>query len=297
MIQIKPLCSWTSPEGLFDQIRRQSQDGDGRWNDLSMSPTHRSPDFWFVVNAPRRHGAWRSQWHRPKRTVLWSVEHSLANWRSKYGYGRWQSDERYRTVIDHSSRLNWVEFHIGRTYTELMSQSPDKTKTLSAVISSSNEMPGHKKRIDLLRALDRSDLSFLETPFDHYGFDNRHGFEHYRGPLEPYRKERGLEPYRYSLAVEAASEINYVTEKFFDCILCETLPFYWGCPNIEDWFDPDCFIRLDLDDLEAACETVRSSIEKDEWSRRLPSIRRAKRRILDEYNVFPALEGILNGIA
>ena len=297
MIRIRPLCSWTTPEKLFDVIRRQSQDGDGRWNDLWMSPAHGRPDFWFVVNAPRRNGAWLSQRHRPSRTILWSVEHTQAGWRRNHGYDRWQRDPRYRVVLDHARRLNWVEFHVGRSYRELKSSSPEKTRTLSAVVSSAYTLPGHRKRVDLLRDLEQCDLSFLETPFDHFGFDNRRGLRHWRGPLAPYRKEPGLEPYRYSIAVEAVSEPNYASEKIFDCLLCETLPFYWGCPNLEEWLEPECFVRLDLDTPGAAWRTIRATIEADEWTRRLPAIRRAKQRILDEYNLFPVLEKIAGGLA
>lgn len=297
MIRVKPLCSWTSPEALFAGLRRQSQDGDGRWNDLWMSPSHRRPDFWFVVNAPRRHGAWRSQPHRPERTVLWSVEHGRAEWRLRYGYDRWQRDPRYRVVLDHARRLNWVQFHVGRSYRELRASSPEKTRTLSAVISSADRLDGQRRRLALLRDLEGRDLSFLDSRFDHYGFDNRHGFAHYRGALAPDRKESGLEPYRYSIAVEAVSEPNYASEKLFDCLLCETLPLYWGCPNLEDWLDPECFVRLPLDEPDAAYRTLRGVVEANEWERRLPAIRRAKRRLLDEYNVFPVLEQVIGSLA
>lgn len=295
MIRVKPLCSWTTPEALFAVIAKQSQDGEGRWGDLWMSPHHERPDAWFVVNSPRRHGAWFAQPHRPERTVLWSVEHSKAAWRKKYHYDRWQQDGRYLAVLDHARRLNWVEFHIGRSFRELVASPPsgtdghEKTRTLSAVIGSAFDLDGHRKRIELLRDLDQRDLSFLATPFDHFGHDNRHGLGHYRGSLAPYHKEPGLEPYRYSLAIEATSERNYATEKIFDCLLCETLPFYWGCPNLEEWLDPECFVRLDLDTPGAAYRTIRDAIEGDEYTRRLPAIRRAKHRILEEYNVFPVL--------
>lgn len=297
MIRIKPLCSWTDSATLFEQIRRQSQDGEGRWNDLWMSPDHRRPDFWLVVNAPRRHGRCLAQRHAPERTILWSVEHQRAYWRHKYHYGRWERDPRYRVVLNHARRLNWVEFHIGHGYGHLKAHSPEKTRTLSAIVGAAYQLPGHRRRIDFLRHLETRDLSFLETPLDHYGYDNGQGLAHYRGPLEAYRKEPGLDPYRYSLAVEAVDEPNYATEKIFDCILCETLPLYWGCSNLETWLEPECFLRLDLDDPEAAFETLRDAVRSDAWRRRLPALRRAKERILEEYNVFPVLEAIVREIA
>jgi hypothetical protein len=141
-----------------------------------------------------------------------------------------------------------------------------------------------------LKYLEDQDLSFLQSPFDHFGRSNAHNIKSYRGPLPEYNKQDGLEPYKYSIAIEAVAERNYVTEKFFDCILCECLPFYWGCPNMSDWFDPDCYVTIDPFDKAKSYTTIRDAIRAHEWERRLPAIRTAKRKILDEYNCYAVLE-------
>jgi hypothetical protein len=41
----------------------------------------------------------------------------------------------------------------------------------------------------------------------------------------------------FSIAVESSYEKNYFTEKLIDCLLTKTVPIYWGCPNISDFFD------------------------------------------------------------
>jgi hypothetical protein len=77
--------------------------------------------------------------------------------------------------------------------------------------------PGWKRQIEF--------HTFLNGAFDHYGRKDEHGLQDYRGPLPPFCKEGGLDPCKYSIAIEAEAEKNYVSEKFFDCILCECLPF------------------------------------------------------------------------
>lgn len=42
---------------------------------------------------------------------------------------------------------------------------------------------------------------------------------------------------QFSIAVESSRENSYFTEKLIDCLLTKTVPVYWGCPNIEDFFD------------------------------------------------------------
>ncbi len=49
----------------------------------------------------------------------------------------------------------------------------------------------------------------------------------------------------YSVAVESASETNYFTEKLIDCLITKTIPIYWGCPNISDFFDTSYWIHPD----------------------------------------------------
>ena len=49
----------------------------------------------------------------------------------------------------------------------------------------------------------------------------------------------------YSVAVESSSETNYFTEKLIDCLITKTIPIYWGCPNISDFFDTSYWIHPD----------------------------------------------------
>ena len=53
------------------------------------------------------------------------------------------------------------------------------------------------------------------------------------------KKSDGLARYRFSVVIENSREENYFTEKLLDAILCNTIPIYWGCPNISQFFDTD----------------------------------------------------------
>ena len=48
----------------------------------------------------------------------------------------------------------------------------------------------------------------------------------------------------YSVAIESSSEKNYFTEKLIDCLITKTIPVYWGCPNINDYFDTSYWIPV-----------------------------------------------------
>ena len=47
----------------------------------------------------------------------------------------------------------------------------------------------------------------------------------------------------YSVAVESSNEPNYFTEKLIDCLITKTIPIYWGCPNISEYFDTSYWIK------------------------------------------------------
>ena len=54
----------------------------------------------------------------------------------------------------------------------------------------------------------------------------------------------------FSIVVESTREKNYFSEKLIDCLLTKTIPFYWGCPNVEEFFDPSgIFTFENADDL------------------------------------------------
>jgi len=154
---------------------------------------------------------------------------------------------------------------------------------MAACVSAKYFDPGHVKRVDFLRFLDGQDLDL-----DIYG-DSANGFRRACGPTPPHDKSAAVLPYRYYFDAENNAAPNFFTEKIVDCLLGEALCFYWGCPNLDSFFDPRAFIRLELEDFEADLAQIRAAIAADEWSARLPFIRAEKRRILDDYQFFPTL--------
>jgi len=51
--------------------------------------------------------------------------------------------------------------------------------------------------------------------------------------------------YKFSVAIENCRQNNYFTEKLVDCLLTKTIPIYYGCPNISNWFDTRGWIILE----------------------------------------------------
>ena len=184
---------------------------------------------------------------------------------------------------------------ISPTYKEFSEETVffAKSKELSSVTSGSYRLEGHKKRYEFLKLLYRSmpiDLFGRGLRAVHFptGFPGR-----LRGDIPGCFKDEGLFPYKYTFSAENCAERNYFTEKICDAILAECLCFYWGCPNISDFFDDRSFVQLDLNDFNESLRVVQAAIENDEWSKRLVYIRAMKAKILNEYQTIPTIEKIL----
>lgn len=52
----------------------------------------------------------------------------------------------------------------------------------------------------------------------------------------------------FHFCTENQSVENYFSEKIVDCFLSETIPVYWGCPNIGDYFDLEGIVLFDTID-------------------------------------------------
>lgn len=57
-------------------------------------------------------------------------------------------------------------------------------------------------------------------------------------------KIRLFKDYQYSIVIENSRQSNYFTEKLIDCLITKTIPIYFGCTNIQDFFDTRGWILL-----------------------------------------------------
>ena len=54
---------------------------------------------------------------------------------------------------------------------------------------------------------------------------------------------------QFSLVIENSRQKDYFTEKLCDCLITSTIPIYYGCPNISDYFDTTGWIILENDSM------------------------------------------------
>ena len=99
--------------------------------------------------------------------------------------------------------------------------------------------------------------------------------------------------YKYYIMIENNYEPNFITEKLWEPILCESLVFYYGCPNVSKYIDPRAYVQLDINDYENSYNIIKQAITEDWWSQRIDIIRQEKKKILNELAFFPTINTII----
>jgi hypothetical protein len=151
--------------------------------------------------------------------------------------------------------------------------------TISSICSSKYFDPGHIKRIDFMKFIEAKGDESVQLHI--YNEDNKHGFSSYKGTARPsIDKEKGILPYKYYFMCENNVENNFITEKLWEPILCETLCFYWGCPNVSEYINPLAYVQLDMNDFEGSYNLIVESIRNNLWEKRVDVIREEKNKVL-----------------
>eukprot|EP00439_Symbiodinium_sp_Y106_P069006 s2371_g11.t2 len=74
------------------------------------------------------------------------------------------------------------------------------------------------------------------------------------------RDERNLQFFnQFVLVIENSSHENYFSEKLLDALLTQSMPVYWGCPNIGDFFDVAGMVVLrspEIDEVLSVCNQL-----------------------------------------
>ena len=109
----------------------------------------------------------------------------------------------------------------------------NKSKQISFISSNKNICPGHQLRLECV-----NEISKHQPHVDIFG----------RGINPIQSKLEGLKDYYYSITMENTKLPSYFTEKIIDCFLSGTIPIYYGCVNIEKYFNIKGILTFDTKD-------------------------------------------------
>ena len=179
--------------------------------------------------------------------------------------------------------VNEVNLDFRLSYDELKALNQlEKTDLISVICSNRATTEGHRRRIEFVRQLQ-----------EHFG-SRLHVFG--RGIKDIQDKWDAISKYRYHIVIENSSFADYWTEKLSDAYLGWAFPFYYGCPNLEEYFPLESFVRIDLNNFEGTVAVIENTIAAGRYEQSQQSLNHARMLVLDSYNIFPVISEICRDV-
>ena len=167
------------------------------------------------------------------------------------------------------SGRNFLYYPHGRCWIKQRPYVKDKNKLCSTIISAKTTTEGHKLRIHLAQK--------YKDRFDVFGGANN----------EFKRKEEPLNEYFFSLNVENSQADYYITEKLIDCFIAKTIPIYWGCQTVGDFFDIDGILTFNTEEeLVAILDSLTPELYHSKMKAITYNFRKAKKYLIPEDWIF-----------
>lgn len=201
-----------------------------------------------------------------------------------YGFSKELYTGKFVESIAHTfygGRGPWVDDLSFWNYENLINSTFEKTKIISSSITKLNTnyqwpclYPQRFRILEKLKEMGTIDI-----------FD---------GETSPKRKD-ALVDYKFNISIENSYEQNWITEKFYDNILTDTVPIYFGCKNIKELYPEDGYILIDdindIDGIEKLLTNI--IINSDEiYKQKLEGLQKIKQRYLRENNLLKKIISI-----
>ena len=175
----------------------------------------------------------------------------------------------------YGGRGPWIDSLDFWSYENLGEKQFIKSKNISSSITKLNTNNGvtclYPQRFEIFKLTET--LPFI----DGYGGTS----------LSPKRQD-ALIDYRFNIAIENDFYKNWITEKFYDSVLTDTIPIYYGCKNIKEIYPEGGYLLIedinDLTGIKNLLEHVNNNAEKI-YSENIDSIRKIKKKYFEKYNL------------
>jgi hypothetical protein len=146
----------------------------------------------------------------------------------------------------------------------------DKKDEISFLMSNKQFAPGHRLRHQVWDMLDGFTL-------DQFSFNK------IKTPPRIPNKDVIFTNAKFSIIIENVAKENWVTEKLIDCLVTNTIPIYYGCPNVGKWFNEDGIIKFNtIDELRL----ILNKLTPNDYDSKLEALNDNLSRALGYYRYF-----------
>lgn len=291
MIKIKIVCNWSSTEEVTKRLLTQFKTNE---NDVSDFEFVYDDSYDFVVVF----GYLNEDIKQGTPIILFPQEPTWTGGHQKnfidnikpFGFEKtkYQQQDKIIETVAHmfyGGRGPWEEGYDFWNYDNLTTNEFTKTKGFCSFISNRGKDDvthpdgcTYGERVSLVNNI------YQKTPYiDFYGWGNSDN-------LKPFARKKGesIKHYKFCLTIENSSEKYYISEKFYDCILTNTIPIYHGCTNIKDFWVEDGYFLLDnITDHQYVIDKLNwiNDNQDELYKQMLPELLKMKQRYFEEFNL------------
>jgi hypothetical protein len=188
-------------------------------------------------------------------------------------------------------------------YNYLTTNNFIKTDNISSSITTKSENRDptclYPKRVTILK-------SILNEPYiDIFGCENKNNgtstlFTDATNVKQGYYNKIDIvAPYKFSLTIENTYSKNYITEKFYDAILTDCIPIYYGVNNLKEYYPEDGYFLIeDIDDIISIKKLLKeiNSNADDIYKQKLVGAKKIKQKYFAEYNLLKKIVSVCKNL-
>lgn len=160
-------------------------------------------------------------------------------------------------VIDNCPKAQLFEH--GMSWIKDYDFNKEKEYSVSTLVGFKTISDGHYIRHKLWYKQDR-----IVTPKKFYLSKHSQGIENFNNNPIIGEGKNQLFDSQFHICIESTKRDNYFTEKLLDALITKTIPIYYGCPNIGNWFNMNGIFMVDnLEDIINICNGLNSETYKN----------------------------------
>ena len=188
---------------------------------------------------------------KSKIKVAWLLEPRVIN---PNGYNNIiKLENKFDYILTYDSKLlersdKYLKYIVGQSRVD-NPKIHEKSKLISMIASNKTMTSGHRFRHEIAKS-----------------FSSEFGIDMWGSGYKPFKdKEDPLKDYHFSISIMNCKVDNFFTEVLLDNFRLGTVPIFWGCPNIDDYFDERGIISFDtITELNDILEnlTIKSYTDK-----------------------------------
>lgn len=304
MVKIKTICNWTNNEEIQKRLLKEFKISEDQIKNI-IFVNDNSYDILVVF------GYINEEIKKDSKVLLFPQEPTWTGGHQKtfggidnikvFGFDKqnYSPSEVVTETIAHmfyGGRGSQEEGYDFWNYDFLTNNQFIKTKDFCSFVSNRGSNEGshptgclYGERVNLIKNIHNKVLYM-----DFYGWGDSFN-------LKPFvlKKSETIKDYKFCLTIENSHENYYISEKFYDCILTNTVPIYFGCKNIKEyWPENGYFLLENITDYEYVIEKLNwIYTHKDElYYEMLPELIKMKKRYFKEFNLIEKIkkEGNIN---